>query len=182
MIAKEANKVIEQFLKNIRVYWQIVFLVGILCYGLTLFYRLDTHTVVRTLPYLKILNIITFLIAITLAISIFHQKRKYFHLRAFRTMIEDICKKEPEFREKQVIRQFTREIGTRLKRGWLMGCAIILVGVLYYWVTYDAWDMHVYFIVGLYSLVINYPRKDLFLDVPYLVHESLKPDNSESKP
>jgi hypothetical protein len=181
MIAKEADKVIRQFLKNIRVYWQVVFLVSILFYGLTLLYRLNTHTLIRDLSFSKILNIVTFLVAITLAISIFHQKRKYFHLRAFRLMIEEICKKEPEFQEKQVIRQFTREIGTRLKRVWLMGGVLILIGVAYYWVTYDAWDMHIYFIVGLYSLAINYPRKDLFLDVPYLVHESLKQDDPENK-
>ena len=181
MIAKESDKVIQQFLKNIRVYWQVVFLVGILCYGLTLLYRLDTHTVVRELSYSKILNIVTFLVAITLAITIFHQKRKYFHLRAFRLIIENICKKKPELQEKQVIRQFTREIGTRLKRVWLMGGALILIGVAYYWITYDAWDMHIYFIVGLYSLAINYPRKDLFLDVPYLVHEGLKQGEPEKK-
>lgn len=180
MNAKETEKTIQQFLRNIKLYWQVVFLLSVLLYGLSLIYRLNAQTVQRDLSYFQILNWISFILALTLAISIFQQKRKYFSLRSFRLIIEEICKREPEFQEKHVTKRFVKEISKKLKRVWIMGGALILLGVLYYWWTFDAWSMHVYFIVGLYSLAINYPRRDLFADIPYLVHENIKKKEIEA--
>jgi hypothetical protein len=68
----------------------------------------------------------------------------------------------------------------KMKLVWLLALALILLGVIYYWITFDDWNMHIYFVVGLYSLVINYPRQDLLNQVPYLIKE-FYPKNGETK-
>jgi len=55
-----------------------------------------------------------------------------------------------------------------------MGGIIVLLGVIFYWWTFTTKNMNIYFIVGVYSLMMNYPRKDLFMDLPYLIAEVLK--------
>ena len=174
MEIKETEKKIERFLKKTKLQWQIIVLSTVFLYGITLIYRLTTHSTTKALSYLKALNLLSFVIALTLAFTIFHLKRKYFRLRFFRQYLEDLSLKVSEIQVKEAAQDLTTFIGQKLKTVWYMGGALILLGVIYYWWTYDAWNMHVYFIVGLYSLMINYPRRDLFIDLPYIIHETFK--------
>ena len=125
------------------------------------------------------LNWISFFIAVALAVYILHIKRTCFRLRFFNQILTESHAKNPELDKEQLIRKFTATIGKKLKLVWISGLVIILIGVIYYWITFDPWNMHVYFIVGLYSLVINYPRTDLFADVPYLLEEVFKEKGEE---
>lgn len=174
MDIKEIDKIIQRFLQRIKLQWQILFLLSVIIYGISFIYRLESHTLVKPLSYLRILNLISFVIALTLAFTIFHFKRKYFRLRFFRVYLEKLSSEDPTVEESGAIKKLTQFIGKRMKTVWYMGAALVLLGVIYYWWTFDAWNMHVYFIVGLYSLVINYPRRDLFIDLPHLIHESFK--------
>ncbi|OGB66998.1 MAG: hypothetical protein A2Y94_07885 [Caldithrix sp. RBG_13_44_9] len=180
MQAQESAQVIQKFLLRIRFLWQNLFLVGVMAYGATFYYRLQMHTTAKPSTYLQVLNWISFIIALGLAISIFQLKRKYFRLGYYEKMIKDLFSQNTGLSESQLARQFTRLMEKKMRLGWLLAIALILVGVIYYWITFDAWNMHVYFIVGLYSLVINYPRKDLLNHVPYLIKE-FYPKNGETK-
>jgi hypothetical protein len=174
MDIKEINKIIQKFLQRIKLHWQILFLSSVLIYGISFIYRLESHTLIKPLSYLRILNLVSFIIALALAFTIFYFKRKYFRFRFFRVFLEKLSSEDPTIQETGAIKKLTQFIGKRMKILWYMGAALVLLGVIYYWWTFDAWNMHVYFIVGLYSLVINYPRRDLFTDLPYLIQESFK--------
>jgi hypothetical protein len=176
----EPAQVIQKFLSRIRFLWQNLFLIGIMAYGVSFYYRLQMHTSLKPLSYLQVLNWISFIIAMGLAISIFQLKRKYFRLGYYEKMIKELFSRNSDLSELQLSRQFTRLVEKKIRLVWLLAVALILVGVIYYWITFDAWNMHVYFIVGLYSLVINYPRKDLLNQVPYLIKE-IYPANGETK-
>lgn len=174
MKIQDTQSIIDNFVRNLRFYWQAIFLISILAYGLSLLYRLDTTPPQRDLASIRILNWGSFLIALILAFSIFHLKRKYFRISFFENQLKDLFRENPEMDEHGLVRRFTRIIGSKLKKVWILGGVLILLGVVYYWITFDAWNMHVYFIVGLYSLAINYPRKDFFSDIPFLVREMYK--------
>jgi hypothetical protein len=179
MSLKELDGITNRFLKSIKLYWQSIFLFSVLVYGLSFLHRMDSHLSPKVYSWVPTVNWISFFIALFLAYTIFHNKRRYFSLKSFRIFFEKENSDNPGFKSKQLLQRFTRFISRKLKMVWLMGGGIVVLGVIYYWLTFDAWNMHVYFIVGLYSLVINYPRKDLFLDIPYLIHEIVKePDTT----
>lgn len=171
MPAQDSVQIIHNFLRRIRYFWQNVFLSAVFVYGLSFYYRLQMHTVPITSPSLRIYNWISFMIALGLAIYIFQMKRKYFRAHYHEFILKKIFSADTQMREIELTRKFTTHIGSKMKQVWLLALLLILVGVIYYWLTKDAWNMHVYFIVGLYSLVINYPRKDLLNNVPYLIKE-----------
>jgi hypothetical protein len=171
MELQESTQVIQKFLQRIRFFWQNMFLIGVVAYGISFYYRLQMHTSTKLLPYLQVLNWISFIIALGLAVAIFQLKRKYFRLAYYEAVLQNLFSQSTDLNEVQLSRKFTRVMEKKMKLVWLLAVALILLGVIYYWITFDAWNMHVYFIVGLYSLVINYPRKDLLTNVPYLIKE-----------
>jgi hypothetical protein len=176
MQSQESSQVIQKFLQRVRFFWQNMFLIGVMTYGISFYYRLQVHTITKPLPYLQIYNWISFIIALGLAVTIFQLKRKYFRLAYYEEVLRNLFSQSTDLKETQLSRQFTRVMEKKMKLVWLLAIGLILLGVLYYWITFDAWNMHVYFIVGLYSLVINYPRKDLLINVPYLIKELLSKD------
>jgi len=174
MSTQDPQTIIESFIRKLKVTWQSLVLLGIFTYGLSFVYRLRAETGIKYFSSLPVLNWISFFIAVALAVFILHIKRTYFRLKFFTGFLEELHQGDPELPDEQLLRQFTRYIGKKMKIVWTLGLVIILVGVAYYWITFDAWNMHIYFIVGLYSLVINYPRTDLFIDVPYLLKDILR--------
>jgi hypothetical protein len=179
MDIKESEKAILKFIGNVKVYWQVIFLITILAYGISFIYRLDAQTAPKPLSYLNILNWISFAFALILAISILQFKRRYLSVTFFQKYLENLSSDKPELQSQELVKNLLRFSKQKLKIVWHLGATLILLGVAYYWWTFDAWNMHVYFVVGLYSLMINYPRRDLFIDIPFLVEESIKLRESE---
>ena len=175
----DPQTLIERFIKRLKVSWQILVLTGLLTYGLSFIYRLQAETSIKYFNSLPVLNWISFFIAVALALYILHIKRTYFRMKFFNSYMEELHSAEPELSKEHLLRRFTHFIAKKMKMVWILGLVIILVGVIYYWITFDAWNMHIYFIVGLYSLVINYPRTDLFIDVPYLLKDIFKDQKVE---
>jgi hypothetical protein len=171
MKIQDPQSIIHNFVKRLKVSWQSLILLGISAYGISFIYRLKAETTLKYFSLMPALNWISFFIAVALALYILHIKRTYFRLKFFNHYLNENHAEYPELDREQLIRKFTTYIGKRLKLVWILGLLIILIGVTYYWITFDPWNMHVYFIVGLYSLVINYPRTDLFADVTYLLEE-----------
>lgn len=171
MLIQDSVQIIQNFLRRIRYFWQNVFLSAVFVYGISFYYRLQMHTVPIFTPSLRIYNWISFIIALGLAIYIFQMKRKYFRTQYYETILKKLFSADTQMRETELTRKFTAHMGSKMKQVWLLALLLILVGVIYYWLTKDAWNMHVYFIVGLYSLVINYPRRDMLNTVPDLIKE-----------
>jgi hypothetical protein len=171
MRIKDPQDIIHNFVRRLKISWQGIILVGIFVYGISFIYRMKAETTLKYASSLPVLNWISFFIAVALAIYILQIKRTYFRLKFFNQYLTENHNTNPELDKEQLLRKFTSYIGKKMKLVWMLGLVIILIGVTYYWLTFDPWNMHVYFIVGLYSLVINYPRTDLFADIPYLLKE-----------
>jgi hypothetical protein len=171
MKSRDPQTSIKTFTRNIKIFWQMVFLTGVLSYGVSFLYRLQVYTNLKNIELLKILNWASFIIAVFMAFYILHIKRTYFRLGYFRQFLEKAHKNDPELNPDRLIRKLMRDAGNKYKRVWVLGLIIILIGVVYFWLTFDAMNMHIYFVVGLYSLVINYPRTELFIDIPYIIEE-----------
>ena len=146
-------------------------ILGVFVYGFSFIYRIRAETTLKYFSLMPALNWISFFIAVALAIYILHIKRSYFRLKFFNRFLEENHTANPEWDKEQLLRKLTGFVRKKLQLVWILGLLIIVIGVAYYWITFDTRNMHVYFIVGLYSLVINYPRTDLFTDIPYLLAE-----------
>ncbi|GAB4377430.1 MAG: hypothetical protein Kow0042_25170 [Calditrichia bacterium] len=171
---KDSEKLIQKFLRDTRLFWQIIFLISILAYGLTFIHHLNTRAIPPYISHFRTIDLASFALALILALSIFRFKRKYFRIRFMRTFMEEYHHSHPEADESLVIKRLLRFMTSKLKIVWVMGAALILLGVIFYWYSYTTKNLHVYFIVGLYSLIMNYPRKELFGDLPYFVWEIVK--------
>lgn len=180
MDLKQTDEIITRFLKNIRLFWQVIFLLSVSMYGISFLHYLNYRPAAVWLPYFKTIDLISFALALSLAIAIFLYKKKYFSLRKLKMMFTVLHREKRELDEEQLVKQLTTMLRSRLKSVWLMGLALIVLGIIFYWWTFTTKNMHIYFIVGLYSLVMNYPRKDLFTDIPYLAHEVLKEDEQSA--
>jgi sterol desaturase/sphingolipid hydroxylase (fatty acid hydroxylase superfamily) len=156
MNISDSTHIIQRFLGKIRLDWQIIFLVSIVAYGISFLHHLNHRIPPPNLSYFKALDMCSFVLAIGLAMVILFKKRN---------------QKYPDLNEKQLTQKLTRSLRKPLFIIWIMGGAIVLIGVIFYCWTFEARNMHIYFIVGVYSLIMNYPRKELFLDIPYLIKE-----------
>jgi hypothetical protein len=174
MNIQDSQTIIKNFVNRIRLYWQVVFLISVLCWGYSFFHHMSSSPPVDDIRHFSYLNWGSFFIAFFLAVNILRLKRKYFRLRYFENFLENEHAVNPELDEQQLVRRLLIRIGTLMKQVWIMGGALVLLGVIYYWITLESTNMNVYFVVGLYSLIINYPRRELFGDIPYLIREILK--------
>ncbi len=174
MLLKNSEDIINRFVREVRSFWQALFAGSVLIYAVSFFHHFTVRAFPRPLSYFRTIDLISFLMAITLAVLVFHYKRQYFSLRAIRIFLERLHKQNPELEEKELTRVLMNSLKSRMKMVWLFGAGLVLLGVVFYWWTFTTRNMHVYFVVGLYSLVMNYPRRDIFLDVPYLIHEICK--------
>ena len=179
MKIQDPQSIIHNFVKRLKISWQSMILLGIFGYAISFIYRMKAETTLKYFSILPVLNWISFFIAVALAIYILHIKRSYFRLKFFDQYLTESHSENPDLDKEQLLRKFTGYIGKKMKLVWVLGLVIILIGVTYYWITFDPWNMHVYFIVGLYSLVINYPRTDLFSDIPYLLKEIFQEKDEE---
>ena len=177
MQKSNSEQFLEKYVRTIRTHWQIVVFLSTGAYVLSLWHHFSAPLFPTPLAFSRTFDMLSFLIAIILAITILRLKRKYFSLRFFETELKKIVAAAPGKTELEVLRLLANRLRPKIQLVWWLGGGLILLGVLYYWVTFASKNMHIYFIVGLYSLMMNYPRKDLFFDLPFLVREALKEEN-----
>jgi len=70
MLFKETEKNIERFLREIKLTWQVIFLVSIVLYGLSFLHHLSTRESPRPLPYFTTIDLISFAFVYGLYVSI----------------------------------------------------------------------------------------------------------------
>ncbi len=173
---------LEKYVRRIRTQWQIVVFFSTAAYVLSLLHRFYAPSIPTALAFSRTFDTISFVVAIGLAIAILRLKRKYFSLRYFEAELKKILTASPGASETELLRKLGEQLRPKILLVWWLGGGLILLGVAYYWFTFASRNMHIYFIVGLYSLMMNYPRKDLFFDIPFLIKEVLKekePEKSE---
>ncbi len=175
-----AEVFLEKYVRRLRTQWQIIVFISTAAYVLSLLHHFYAPSFPTALAFSRTFDTISFLVAILLAVAILRLKRKYFSLRYFEAELKKIVQKFPGVDETDLLRKFGERLRPKILRVWWLGGGLILVGVLYYWVTFASRNMHIYFIVGLYSLMMNYPRKDLFFDIPYLMKEVRKEQDAKN--
>ena len=159
---------IRQFVRRLRTQWQLWVLTAFLSYGISAGYLFVRHPFPRALSLktMAIIGNITFFIAMILAIGIFILKSQVFSHRFSREFLKQALKQfngDPT----SALDAYLATIARRLTRFWILALGIILTGVVHFWVTLWPQYLHLLFIVGLFSLFLNYPRMEFFAEVPY---------------
>lgn len=156
--------------------WQIFFLIMIIMYSASLYHSLRINPSIKPglSQYVQNLDLLSFIIAIILAVVILNLKRKYFSKKFSRSITELALQDSPQLSEIELLKIVFTHLQKKLYMIWFLGFLIVLDGVILYWVIYLSRNMHIYFVVGTFSLILNYPRKVLFEEIPWYIRDSQK--------
>lgn len=177
MRQNELTLTVQNFSKRMKNTWQVIFLGVLLSYGLSLLHLFYQNPAVNPAieKHLPNIDLISFIIAIGLAVVIFSMKRKYYSRKFSQGIVEESLRQNPDQENEVLLKNVLGILRQKMVLIWLLGLLIVLDGVVFYWLTFSSSNnMHIYFVIGVYSLVINYPRIDLFNDLPWFVVESKK--------
>ncbi len=172
---QETEHMLNGWVRELKTTWQVLIIGVFVFYGIGLYQYFNQQPEIRAsiLPYFKILDIASLIIALILTGTIYVIKKKYFSLRAVRLRVQEYLQENNDS-DKQIISRVLQLLRSKLILVWILGSLLIIEGVVFFWVTYSSNNMHIYFIVGLFSLFLNYPRKELVLDLPYILKEERK--------
>lgn len=170
----ELASIVTAFSRRIKNSWQIIFLAAVVPYALSLlhyfYYRPGLR--ISLLPYLKALDLASFVIALGLALLILALKRKYFSRKFSRIIVEQALRQNPESSLERLLSGILHILRRKMTLVWILGWLMVLDGVIFYWLTFsERSNMHMYFVVGAFSLFMNYPRQELFSDLPGYIRE-----------
>lgn len=178
MIKDELNTQLKNFINQLKRYWQLFFALNLIIYGASLYHFFRNLSgagmEAGAGKFIHTLDNLSFALAIILAYLIFHLKRKYFSGRKSRELITNILKEDPQLSAENILRRVLANLQRKLYLIWFMGFLIVLDGVALYWITHLDRNMHIYFVIGSFSLLLNYPRKVLFDDMLWQVREAKK--------
>jgi len=176
MNRSELNESVKGFSQRLKTGWQIIFIVMAVVYGISLYHALIVNPPIREnmLAYVKNLDLLSFVIAIVLALIILNLKRKYFSKKFSRSITESALSQNPELSDQELLNIVFIQLQKKMHLIWLPGFLIVLDGVILYWIIYLSRNMHIYFIVGAFSLILNYPRQVLFEEIPWYIREARK--------
>ncbi len=174
MRKNDLQRPVRSFARQIKSLWQMVFLPAALLYGGSLMHYFFAKPAVNSAldPYLRNIDLVSYILAAILTISILQLKRQYFAKRFVRKTVEGFLKKNPELEDEDLLKKLFNILRNKMLIVWLLGLALVLDGVIFYWLTFIPGNMNIYFMIGAFSLFVNYPRDDLFFDIPYYVHEA----------
>lgn len=169
-ITENEKRVINQ-IRKMRMRWQVFFAAGLLPYIVTLLYdfRARPGLNLKVIAYLQNLDSISFILAIVLAFSILLLKRKYLSRKFIASILKQDAVKASD--SGALIKELFGVLNRKFAIIWMLGIALIVEGVVYFWLTFADRNMHLYAFVGAYSLLMNYPRKLFFESVSYQIEE-----------
>lgn len=176
MIKKKPHEgLVKSFAKKMRNTWQMFFLPGLLGYALSLMHRLYEQPAPSPglRNYMKNLDLVSFIIAVGLTVVIFNLKRRYFSARFSKTLVAASLQENPQQDSGDLLRQVLLQLAQKMRLIWGLALLVILDGIIFYWVTFSPGNaMHIYFVIGTFSMLVNYPRSELFEDLPWYVTEA----------
>ncbi|RMI17491.1 MAG: hypothetical protein D6681_03265 [Calditrichaeota bacterium] len=180
---QQLTQKVTAFAGKLRNTWQIIFLPAAGLYGLSLFHFFQVRPSLRIISpaMYRNLDMLSFVVAIGLTLVIFHFKRKYFSPRFSRRYVEARLKHHPDITSEDLLQEILNTLKGKMTLVWVLGLLVVLDGVVFYWSTFSHFQMHIYFIVGAFSLLINYPRRDLFADIPLYVIEGQRDFRRQGK-
>ncbi len=167
----ETEKRVANQIRKMKIRWQVFFAAGLLPYILTLLYDFRIHPGLnlKIITYLQNLDSFSFILAIVLAFSILLLKRKYLSQKFIASVLKQNAAKTTDSGE--LTRKLFEVLNRKFSVIWMLGIALIVEGVIYFWLTFADRNMHLYAFVGAYSLLMNYPRKLFFESISYQIEE-----------
>jgi hypothetical protein len=171
MNSKELNDQIKKFSQRMKSSWQAIFIVLAVVYCPSLYHSFEVNPPIRVsmLGYAENIDLLSFIIAILLAVLIFNLKRKYFSKKFSRNLVQVSLSKSGDLSDQELLRAVLKELKQKMYLIWVLGFLIVLDGIAIYWSIFLTWNMHIYFIVGTFSLILNYPRQELFSQIPWYI-------------
>ncbi len=183
MIEKNPHAgLVKSFSQKMGSVWQMFFLPGLLGYGLTLLHRFYEMPQPRPgmLKYMKNLDLVSFIIAVGLTVVIFNLKRRYFSARFSKSLVAASLQQNPQQDSVDLLRQVFLQLAQKMGLIWGLALLVILDGIIFYWVTFSPGNaLHIYFVIGAFSMLVNYPRRELFEDLPWYVTEARREYGSQ---
>ena len=172
----DLSPAVDRFSRNIRTTWQYIFLPAVVVYMLALWHYLAVKPALNPslLPYLKNVDLASFIMVIILTLLIFNLKRTYFARKFSRQIIDQALKRNPGQNESELLEKIFAVLRKKMPLVWFLGLVVVVVGVCYYMLTSLAENMHIYFIIGAFSMLLNYPRSEMFEDIARYVVEEKK--------
>ena len=142
----------EKFIRNNFVIWvSIVLGMGVMCIVTFALYISQTFTPIQEVTQIK--NVL-FLMAIILAVGILFLKRSFF---ATHTIVDKIRTSTIENHEHFLLRRLRKNYIIL----WILGEMILILGFIEFVLIADFNSFLIYAVVGLYAVLINFPRKTL---------------------
>ncbi|NOX38549.1 MAG: hypothetical protein GXO78_13540 [Calditrichaeota bacterium] len=172
---------IRRFVRRIRNTWQIYFFLTVILYGTAAvhYFRVRPGLKSTAAATFTLLENVAIFLAFALLMGIFLIKRQFFSRRYQRQLLEQAMKSSADD-EIDALNQLLQIIEPRFTWIWTLAFLVVADGVLFYWLTFSPQYLHMLFIVGLFSLFINYPREELFTELPWQV-EQIKMDLAHQK-
>lgn len=170
----DLSPAVNRFSRNIRNTWQYIFLPAVVIYMLALWHYLAVKPALQPalFPYLKNIDLASFIIVIALTLLIFNLKRIYFARKFSREIIDRQLKRDSGQDESELLEKIFAVLRPKMTRVWILGLVVVVVGVGHYMLTSLAENMHIYFIIGAFSMLLNYPRSEMFEDIArYVIEE-----------
>ncbi len=155
---------IEKFNKNNFIIW-ITILLGMMIMCIVTYVLDSSQTFIPVQETKQVKNVL-FLMALILAISILFLKRSVF---VSKKIVEKLQSASNENREQLLL--------ARLRKNyiivWILGEMILFLGFIEFVFIVDFNSFLIYAVVGLYAVVINFPRRALVAKSLELLSESL---------
>jgi hypothetical protein len=171
---RDLNEVVENFSKRLKSNWQVFFLTMIIMYSASLYHALKINPPLKLSGYTQNLDLISFVFAIILTVLIFNLKRKYFSKKFSRNITKNSLKNSPDLSDIEILKIIFGYLQKKLYIIWSLGFLIVLDGLIVYGTIHLSRNMHIYFVVGTFSLILNYPRIILFEEIPIYIREARK--------
>jgi uncharacterized membrane protein len=174
MIKDNLDNILKNQSANLKKLWQIFFAIGAICFIFSLyhFFSFRPKTKTGSIAFSKNIDIMSFILAITLAFIILNLKRKYFSKKHLHKTAEHIIQNFHIASDQKLMNNIFIVLKQKLLIIWLLGALIILDGIIYYWIFFEIQNMNIYFFVGAFSLFLNYPRRELFDDIPWVIRQT----------
>jgi hypothetical protein len=164
-------------LKQLRTIWQFYFLAGVIGYAIAIWQLFFAAIAPKGFSPTAIRNfdMLAFIIAIGLTILIFQIKRQYFLPRFINKWLEFVLKTNPAQTDEELTARLFKLWRQKFYVIWGAGVGIIYIGLVVFWITFSHHiNFHIYFAIGLFSLIINYPRKEMFAELPWQIANAKK--------
>lgn len=176
MLNNPLQQQVGRFSRQLKNTWQIVFLPGALLYVISVIHYMQSKPEFPAAlqPYLRNIDLVSTLLAGILVFIILRLKWRYFSKRYTYRLVNKKLGTSAHADDSELLTAVLNSLRGKMLLVWLLGLALVVDGALFYWLTFLPGNLHIYAMTGFFSLLLNYPKAELFSDLAWYVIESRK--------